>query len=100
MMEKLLENLLNLNESTIDFPRKDLDLAIWDKVNASYIIKPDVKKIILNTLAKYIKIDLKEIADEIHITGSIGSNTFTDDCDIDCHIIVNEKKLEKYLKND
>ncbi|MHA1591102.1 MAG: hypothetical protein ACTSUP_01195 [Candidatus Heimdallarchaeaceae archaeon] len=93
-MEKLLENLLNLNESIIDFPRKDLDPAIWDKVNGFYVIKPDVKKIILNTLDKYIKINLKETADEIHITGSIGTNTFTDDCDLDVHIVTNTNKID------
>ena len=73
-MIELLENLLNtdipqVEESTIDFPQSSLDMAIWDKIGNSYIMKPGVKKIVLNTLGKYTKINLVDIADEIHITG-------------------------------
>jgi len=33
------------------------------------------------------------VADEIHVTGSIGTNQYTDDADIDVHIVIDESKI-------
>ncbi len=105
-MRELLEKLLylgeNVEESTIDFPRPGLDVSVWDKIGDSYVIKPDVKKIILDTLDKYIKINLRSIADSIHITGSIGTNQYVgsgpDASDLDVHLVIDIEKLRKILK--
>ncbi len=84
---------IGVKESTIDFPQPSLDTAIWDKMGDSYKMKPNVKKIVLDTLKKYTKINLIDIADEIHITGSIGTNQYTTDADLDCHIVTSENKI-------
>ena len=84
----------SVRESTIDFPQSSLDMAIWDKTNDSYKIKPSVKKIILDTLKKYTKINLEEMADEIHVTGSSGTNQYLSDTDLDIHLVVDENKID------
>lgn len=104
---------MKICESTIDFPQKDLPLAIWAKTGDSYVLKANVAEIIFNTLRKYTQVNLREIADDIHITGSIGTNQYTegdDPADLDVHIVVDENKLEnaaevqadvfKFFRND
>jgi len=86
-MKKLLEKLLTLFESSIDFPQKDLDLSVWDKEDDTYKIKPEVKDRIFDVLGKYPETHLLEVAKEIHIVGSSATNQYTDDADIDVHII-------------
>jgi len=79
-----------VTESTIDFPQKSLDPAIWDESNGVYSLKPEVKDHIYSTLALYKPVDLMDLAKAIHITGSIGTNTYQSDADIDIHIIPKE----------
>jgi len=91
----------NVSESSIDFPREGLDLAVWNKEDDSYTLREDVKKKILAILEEYPDIVLKDIVDTIHIVGSIGTNLYEDDCDIDVHVIPkdftgwNEKKVRE-----
>lgn len=88
-MYRLLEKILRkeVNESSIDFPREDLDLAIWDKEDDNYVLKDEVKEKIFDVIEKYPNTALRDIIDTIHIVGSIGTNLYEDDCDIDVHII-------------
>lgn len=103
MISDLIERLLHLNDSMVDFPRPDLDLSVWNKTDShtsdgipgAYTLKPDVKKKILDTLSKYPDVDLLIIAssggehkEEIHVIGSICTNQYVDDSDIDIHIVV------------
>ena len=83
-MFDLLEKML---ESSIDFPREDLDSAIWDKKDDGYILKEEIKNQILAVLEKYPDVPLLEIAEEIRIVGSIGTTQYQDDADVDVHII-------------
>jgi len=83
-----------MKESTVDYPQKDLSPEIWMKTDNSYVIRPDVKKIILNVLSNYDIINIQDIAETIHITGSIGTNQITDDADIDVHIVTDSSKIE------
>ena len=80
-------------ESSIDFPQEDLPKNIWKKVGDSYTIRSEVKDLILSTLGRYTEADLVGIAKEIHITGSIGTNQFTSDVDIDVHLIIGKSEL-------
>lgn len=83
---------LAMSESSIDFPRKDLDDAVWNKDGNTYRIKPEVRAKIFTFIKRYEDIDLITAAEEIHIVGSIGSNQYTDDADIDVHIVPKSNK--------
>lgn len=101
-MYKMVEKILK--ESSIDFPRLDLSPSVWGKEDDSYFLKPEVKETILNIIDKYPNEDLLQTAREIRIVGSIGTNLFIDDVDIDIHIIPkdfsewNEKKIDNVMK--
>lgn len=84
----------SVGESTIDFPQEDLDLAIWEKKGNTYTLRPEVKGLIFSALDRYEPVDLRDIADNIHITGSIGTNQYTDDADIDVHIVTRPSKVK------
>lgn len=87
--------ILDLAESTIDFPQEDLDKGIWDKVDGMYTIKEDVKANIYNILSQYPDFSLGRLADAIHITGSIGTNQYTESTDIDIHILPDVEKFKQ-----
>jgi predicted nucleotidyltransferase len=106
VISDLIERLLHLNDSMVDFPRPDLDLSVWNKTDSpisdgvpgAYTLKPDVKKKILDTLNKYPDTKLidgaahdKDGNEEIHIIGSICTNQYVDDSDIDVHIVVSQE---------
>ena len=92
-MIKLFEYL---EESSIDFPQKELDFKVWKKVDNTYIIRPKIKRQILNLLFKYPEEDLVDMAKVkdglkvIHVIGSICTNQYLDDSDIDVHVIVSQ----------
>ena len=91
---KLLEKILQVKESSIDFPKQDLDDAIWDKKDDTYTLREDVKEKIFAVLEEYPDVPLLEIAEEIRIVGSITSNQYLDTADIDVHIT--PKSIEKW----
>ena len=127
MISDLIERLLHLNDSMVDFPRPDLDLSVWNKTDShtsdgipgAYTLKPDVKKKILDTLDKYPDTKLIKIAarastaevdggidqsavPEIHVIGSICTNQYVDDSDIDVHIVVSQESKsfnDEYLQD-
>jgi hypothetical protein len=84
---KLFKEEPAIAESLIDFPQKDMDLSVWQKNNDLYILKPEVKDKIFDVIKSYKSVDLLDIADEIRIVGSIGTNLYTEDADIDVHIV-------------
>jgi len=73
-------------ESSIDFPRQGLDAAVWQKTGDDHVLRQDVKRHILAVLDRYPAENLRRIAAKIHIVGSINTNQFADDADIDVHI--------------
>jgi len=96
MINNLFENIMEvtdqsysgrLRESSIDFARKDLDPQVWKNEGNSYILQPQVKERILNVLGQYPGVDLVGMAQRIAIVGSITSNQYQDDADIDVHIV-------------
>jgi hypothetical protein len=82
-------------ESSIDFPSEDLPLDIWDKKEDSYILKPELKEKILDALKQYPDMNLLELADTIRIVGSIGTDLYNEDADIDIHIVPKFELLPK-----
>ena len=75
-------------ESSIDYPVSEgLCPEIWDFDGKDYVIKPDIKQRALELvdilLAKY-KVEAKGV----NVVGSICSNQYTDDGDVDVHIQV------------
>ena len=81
-----------MTESVIDFPKDGLCPEIWEKV-----VSPDGVRETYN-LKKEVEVQLLEviasIEDEIgmafsthHITGSITSNSYTENADIDLHFL-------------
>lgn len=90
-----LEIRESLEESSIDFPRKDLDPSVWNKEDDTYKIKPEIRRKILDVLGKYPDelVDMTAVGEAgatIHIVGSIGTNQYDDDADIDVHLIISK----------
>lgn len=99
---KTCDLLESIKESSIDFPREALDLSVWDKKNETYAIKPKVKDKILEIIKRYPEIamgyDLMNIVARggdgqptIYIMGSICTNQYVNDSDIDIHLQVSKK---------
>jgi hypothetical protein len=88
---------LRMVESSIDFPREDLDPQVWESKGDSYVLRPEIKKQILDYLDKYPNRDIVGAAKEedgepvIHIVGSICTNQFTDGTDIDVHVVLDSE---------
>ena len=78
-----------LTEATVDFPRAGVDPMVWNKVEGGdYVLRGDVKDMIMDYIQSYPgKENLMELIDELHVVGSIGTNLYTDDADIDVHIV-------------
>lgn len=93
--EEAEQELFDATESTASFPSEDLPLDIWDKTDdGSYRIKSDLKENILNALSQYPDEKLLDIAKSIKIVGSIGTNLYDEDADIDIHIEPKEEFMQ------
>lgn len=86
-------SVINLiRESSIDFPQPTLSKYVWDK-EGQYQLKGQVKKKIEKVFSRYPNLKLKELTDIINIVGSITSNQYTEEADIDVHFNVERDKL-------
>ena len=81
-------------ESSIDFPQAGLPKEIWDKDGDSYVLKPSAESKIKSALKLYKDVDLEGLAKEIHVVGSLGTNQWQEDSDLDVHIVPAEDKIE------
>jgi hypothetical protein len=71
-------------------------MDIWGKnEDGSYVMKKDVESQIRNAIDKYPELKLSDIAKEIRVTGSMGTTQWTEDSDLDVHIIPDLDKLEQ-----
>ena len=82
--------LESIDESLVDFPQEELDPAIWDKKDEEYQLREDVQLKIMEYLSSCPEEDLNLITKDLHIVGSIGTNLYLPDTDIDVHIIPRE----------
>lgn len=93
-MSDLLDKILRLErvpyftESMIDFAREDLDPIVWNKDKLGrYSLQPSVERRIFDVLDSYPNQDLKSVAKELRIVGSIATNQWVEDTDIDVHLV-------------
>lgn len=87
-MSDLLDKTLRATESMIDFAQDDLDPVVWAKDKLGrYSLQPDAERRILDVLAQYPDEDLRALAAELRIVGSIATNQWLDDTDIDVHLV-------------
>lgn len=83
-------------ESSIDFPRKSLSPEVWsDPESEKPVMRESVKKQIMKVLEKYPEFNLLDVAHEVHVVGSICTNQYADDADVDTHIVPDINKLPK-----
>jgi len=87
-MNRLFDAIVN--DSSIDFPTATLDLAVWEEEQDGYHLREDAREKILQILDAYEPIDLLDMAREIRIVGSLGTNLYVEDADIDVHIVPND----------
>jgi len=77
-----------LSESSVDFPMPTLDSLLWKQLeDGSYVMDEKAKQRIMRTLEKnpyYSDMDIEDV----RVIGSITSNLYTDDTDIDVHIVL------------
>ncbi len=98
-MFDLIENLFRISESVIDYPRETLDPQVWNKVGDGYKLIKSVKEFILKVLESYGNTPkINKLADKIHIVGSICTNQYNDDTDIDVHLVIPENSV--YYKDE
>ena len=93
----------SLLESSIDYPRDTLCPEIWDLEEDSKKpqIKEEVKEKILETLKKFKGgFDLNDAIQGVRVVGSIDSNRWDDDSDIDVHLTLDKKKIPKTKSDD
>jgi len=82
-----IDNLLQLQESLIDFAQPSLDSSIWTKgKGGSFRLRLSVEKAILDHLGKHPGIDLRVATKEPHVVGSMTSNQYLDNSDLDVHL--------------
>lgn len=83
-MSDLLKMILN--ESLIDFARTGLSPHVWTSEDGEYHLSLLAGKKIQYVLQQCPNTDILNIADQIHIVGSITTNLYTENTDIDVHI--------------
>ena len=95
-----------MDESVIDFPKETLCKDIWEKVvsqdgiNEVWQLKSEVRELIqqvynrLATAIQQVKLDI------VHITGSITSNSFTENADVDIHFLTSETEVDEILAEE
>lgn len=95
-MEYIIRKLLHLSESIIDYPKAGLSSDVWIEEQGTYKLRGSVKRKILSTLESYqeglIGVAKKDEDGNpmVNIIGSIGTNQYTRDSDVDVHIVVSE----------
>jgi len=86
--------MVDLDESAVSFPRPGLSPLVWDRGDdGGYDLKPEVRDSIMARLKSYPGFDLVTGAESIHIVGSIGTNQYDDDSDIDVHVVPKHEVL-------
>jgi predicted nucleotidyltransferase len=99
--DKIYTKVRRLVESEIDFPQDKLSPNIWNKSgdgDTQYEIKDEVRNKLLAIVEKYPDIPLREIAENINLLGSLCTNQYTENADIDVHVVPDKGKIKKYLE--
>jgi hypothetical protein len=98
-------SLFDILESSIDYPQKDLPFDVWLKSSGSYVLQPQNYYKLLHILQQFPDLYLTDIASkgdgnypEVHIVGSLCTNLYTNESDLDLHIVVSEDS--EYFGNE
>lgn len=77
-----------LTESLIDFPQFSLDDQVWDLTadKNKPKLRKDVREKIYTLISKFPHFDLSALVEETRIIGSICTNQYLPNCDIDVHM--------------
>lgn len=87
----------SVNESSIDYPSEQLPMDVWDKTDKGYVLKPEIEDKIRALFKKFDRdhgVKLLADSDEVHIIGSIGTNQYESDADVDVHILKDPDTLK------
>jgi hypothetical protein len=84
-------------ESSINFPQQEACPEIWDTnpEDNSYYLKPEIKDQIIEGLSNFKDFSIPPILDGIRIVGSITTNLWDENTDIDVHISIPTSDLPK-----
>jgi hypothetical protein len=96
----IMNKWVELKESLIDFAQPELDLQLWNRTeDGSYYLSPNAEKVILDHLRKHPEVDLSVVAKEPHIVGSMTTNQYLEDSDIDVHpVYIGKHGVEVYVQ--
>jgi len=89
-----------MTESVIDFPKDSLCPEVWDKVVAVdgmrevWQLKPEVRAKIQEVFEQIVE-TTKQHFNIIHITGSITSNSYVENADIDMHFLSDQHDVDE-----
>lgn len=93
-------NILEISKDDIIIPKKfiknELNSDLWIKEGDSYKLKPEVRKKLLqiaNEFYDYLEVDTK--CEDIYFIGSMASYNWTNNSDIDLHLVFDYKKINK-----
>jgi len=87
MSNRNLDKWTNLKESLVDFAHPDLPLDVWYKTQGgSYTLKNDAKEAIFRFINGYPGGDILAATVNPRIIGSITTNQFLENSDIDVHL--------------
>jgi len=104
MTDRLYENMLNTDtksfskrlgrkflnrdvfESLIDFGQPGLDPDVWTEDDGQFVLAEGVEAKILEFIKSYPNKDLLAETDNLHMVGSMTTNQYLEDSDIDIHL--------------
>jgi len=90
-----------IRESSIDYPRETLSPYLWGLLpDGTYKVRYDAKEKIHSILDKYPGSKLRTRAAEIRIVGSICSNQYVDDTDIDVHLVMSSLCIKFHTEQE
>lgn len=74
-----------VSESVLDFPREDLDKSVWQRgESGEYELTPEAEAKVARVVGFLVKsCNIQNCS--VNMTGSITSNSYSDDSDIDLH---------------
>ena len=85
----------NTIESVIDFPQESLSPAIWTQQNDGTFALNDTAKEVIQKIVDWATSMFKIPNATVHITGSITSNSYSKNSDVDIHFTSPKFKAEK-----
>lgn len=93
-------DILEISKDDIIIPKKfiknELNSDLWIKEGKDYKLKPEVRKKLLqiaNQFYDYLEIESK--CEDIYFIGSMASYNWTNNSDIDLHLVFDYKKINK-----